>query len=1016
MKKNMLQKSVRRRWLNALVPCLLLMGIAFEAGAQQGASISGMVRDDKGIPLSGVSVRLVNDSLQVNLETGTGSNGMFTFNGIKPGDGYELRFSYMGFKSKNMGGYSIGINDRLSLAVQLEATTEEISEVVVIGYGDMARKDLTSSITTVKSEDLNQGVFSSPAQLLQGKVPGLVISTNNSNPNATPSVTLRGSSTLRAGEAAEPYYVIDGVPGASLSLVAPDDIESIDVLRDASATAIYGSKASNGVIIVTTKKGKSGQSGISYNGYVAVDKVAKHMDMMNASQYRQFILDNGFSLEPDDDRGADTDWQRAVERSGVSNNHNISIIGGSEKTNYNASINSLKNQGVIMGSDMERQIGRGFVQTKAMDDRLDLSFNFNLSQTEQNDVLAEGQGLSVYDAMYYYLPMSPVKTENGAWFEKPDRSQYVNPVSLIEENTIFSKTKLLQAHAKAGYEILPGLKYNLDLSFQNRQLNHSRYYSSKSMAAREMNGQAIRAAVEDERRVMEMNFSYDKTFADVHRLSALAGYSWEENNNNDGFQLTTSDYYDDHLLYYNPGMANNVDLNGFGGYYLSTLRMISFYSRVNYSYDSRYLLQATLRRDGSSAFGANNRWATFPSLSAAWRISEEPFIKTLNVFNDLKFRVGYGVSGNSLGFDVFTATQVYGASQNWYTDSEGNQLRTLAALRNANPDLKWERTGMLNLGLDFGFLNNRLSGTIEYYDKNTTDLIYDYAVSTTKYLYGSLTANVGEINNKGVEFSLNAVPVKTEHFSWNTGLNLSHNKNVVKRISNDEFSVDYIDLSDLGGAGQTNAFQQRLIEGAPIGQFYTWEWAGYNDEGVSVFYVRDEETGERTGETTITPMMKDRAATGSAQPKLTLGWNNNFAYKQLTVNALFQGVFGHKIMNGTQARHSNVVGNAGNRNLLASVLETERMTDINAHYLSDRYLEKGDYLRLASLSFAYNLRSLGRQIKNVRLSATVNNVFVLSNYKGNDPEVNLGGLTPGIDNRQTYPRTRTFIFGVNFNL
>jgi iron complex outermembrane receptor protein len=515
---------------------------------------------------------------------------------------------------------------------------------------------------------------------------------------------------------------------------------------------------------------------------------------------------------------------------------------------------------------------------------------------------------------------------------------------------------------------------------------------------------------------MEMNLSFDRTFGDVHKFSALAGYSWEENNNDDGFQLTTSDYYDDGLSYYNPGMANVVDILGFGNYYLSTLRMISVYGRVNYAYNNKYLFQATIRRDGSSAFGANNRWATFPSISGAWRLSEEPFIRNMNFFDDLKLRAGYGVSGNSLGFDVFTARQVYGATSSFYTDAFGNDLRTLAALRNSNPDLRWERTGMLNLGIDFAFLKNRLSGTLEYYDKNTTDLIYDYAVSTTKYLYRSLTANVGEINNNGIELTLNAVPVKTTYFSWNTGIVASHNKNVVTRITNQEFSTDYVDLADLGGAGQSNAFQQRLQEGAPIGQFYTWEWAGYNDAGISTFYVRDAQTKQRTGETTITPTNKDRTITGSAQPKLTLGWNNTVTYRNFALTGMFQGVFGHKVMNATRARHSNVVGNAGQKNLLASVIDTEKAMDINAHYLSDRYLESGNYLRLANLGLSYNIRNIGGQLKNVKLYASMNNVFVLTNYKGVDPEVDLGGLTPGIDNRQIYPRTRTILFGLNFNL
>lgn len=963
-------------------------------------TVTGIVTDEEEEPVIGANIMVKGTAVG----TVTDVDGKFHLPDVDPDA--VLVVSFIGYESEEIKAGS-------SLAVRLRQDHTLLNEIVVVGYGSMTRKDVTSSITTIRSDQLNQGVYSSPAQLLQGKVPGLTI-TQNSNPNATPSVTLRGASTLRTGAAMEPYYVIDGVPGGSLALIAPDDIESIDVLRDASATAIYGSKAANGVIIVTTKRGQAGQTNVSYSGYLAVDRVAKNWDLMTGDQYKAYVLDNGFSLDPYDDRGADTDWQKEVQRTGISQNHNVSINGGYEKTIYNASLNYMKNQGVIKGTEMERYIGRAFVETKTINDRLTLAFNLNASVTKQNDVLAEGQGISVYDAMCYYLPISPVKNEDGSWFEYGERSQYANPVSLIEENTIFSKTKFIQANARSSFVILPGLVYNLDLSLQNEQYNHNRYYSSQSMAATGMNGKATRAAVENEKTVMEMHLNYDKTFDEVHKLGAMAGYSWEESNNNDGFQASTYNFFNDALKYYNLGMANNVDLNGFGGYALSTLRMISFFGRLNYSYDSRYLFQATVRRDGSSAFGINNRWATFPSTSLAWRVSEESFIKNLNLFDDLKLRAGYGVSGNSLGFDVFTATQVYGAT-GWFTNSSGEEVRTLGATRNSNPDLKWERTGMLNIGMDFAFFNNRLSGTIEYYNKNTKDLIYDYPVSTTRYLYNYLTTNVGEINNKGIEFTVNAMPVKTADFMWNTSANLSHNKNKVVKISNDEFSVDYIDLADLDAAGQSSNRQQRIMEGYPIGQFYTWEWAGYNEEGVSIFYVRDAETGERTGETTTTPVDKDRAATGSAQPKLTFGWNNSFTYKNVTLTAFFQGVFGNKIMNATRARYSNVRGNAGNKNLLVSVMETENVSDYNSHYLSDRYLEKGDYVRLSALSLAYDIPKVSDWVKNIRLYVTLNNVFVLTDYKGIDPEVNLGGLTPGIDNRQTYPRTRTFMFGANIN-
>lgn len=878
----------------------------------------------------------------------------------------------------------------------------------------MRRKDVTSSITTVRSEDLNVGVYQSPAQLLQGKVPGLQITTS-SNPNASASVTLRGASTLREGAAMEPYYVIDGVPGMDISLIAPDDIESIDVLRDASATAIYGSKAANGVILVTTKKGKAGQTSVNYSGYVAFDQVSKNLDMMSADAYRDFVLGNGLSVDPTDDLGYDTDWQKEVQRTAVSHNHNVSISGGAGKTTYNASINYFNNQGVIKGDDLERFMGRAYVGTTALNDRLDLSFNVNASITEQNQVPDYTDGASVYDAMNYYLPYSPVRNEDGSWFEHSSRTQYYNPVALIEENTNYTKSQRIQATAKAGLEIVKDLKYNLMLSYENEQINNNQYNTSNSLLATGMNGQAQRSSVQNESKVMEMYLNYDHTFGGKHKLGLMAGYSWQEDNTNDGFQLRAYDFISDDLTYHNLGMANSIDRteDGLGDYNLSTLRMISFYARANYSFDGKYLLQATVRRDGSSAFGENNRWATFPSISAAWRLVDEEFIKNLNVFDDLKFRVGYGVSGNSLGFDAFTARRRYGVT-GWYTNSAGNEAHTIGALQNANPDLKWERTSMFNIGLDFGFFDNRLTGTIEYYDKRTKDLIYPYAVSTTEYIYNTLTANVGEISNKGIEITINAIPVKTKDFQWSTSLNLSHNKNVVEKLSNRAFSVDYIDLADLGGAGQSNCYQQRIMEGHPIGQFYTWEWAGYNDDGVSVFYVHDVETGERTGETTTAPERKDRACTGSAQPKLTMGWSNTLTYKRFALTAFFQGTFGNKIMNATKARLSNVA-DAGIRNWVNSYAEENLATDYNSHYLSDRYLEDGSYLRLSTLSLSYDFGKIGNWINDLRLSFTCNNVFTITGYSGIDPEVSLGGLTPGIDNRRTYPRTRSYMIGLNLN-
>lgn len=989
----------------ALFMALFLMNVSW-AFAQ--LTVTGHVQSTSGDPLIGVNV----------VEKGTTNGTVTDLDGnfsLRVAKGKTLVFSYIGFVAQE------NIVKDARMNITLLEDTETLDEVVVIGYGSMQRKDVTSSITSVKAEDLNVGVVTSPAQMLQGKVPGLTVA-NTSDPNGAASISLRGASSLRAGEAMEPYYVIDGVPGASLSLIAPDDIESIDVLRDASATAIYGSKAANGVIIVTTKKGnKNGHTNVSYSGYVAWDKTMNSLDMMTAEQLLDFANSNNIDLSPyyDVSNPANTNWQDEVLRTGFSHNHNVSINGGNEKTNYSASINFMDRQGVVRGTSMDRLNARSFVQTKALNNRLELAFSVNASVRNSSTGPTGGQGQSVLDAMYYYSPLVPVKNEDGSWYGNTQISQNFNPVRMINEDRYDTKEKLLQGTAQATVHIIDGLDWNLNLSYQNQQYIYSNYNSSKtelpSVASR--NGQADRSTLENTRKQMETYLNWNHTFADAHKVGVMLGYSWEQADNNDGFGLKVYNFYNDDLTYHNLGVANNISINDVISNNLSTLRMISFYGRINYSYKSKYLLQATVRRDGSSAFGINNRWGTFPSVSAAWRITEENFMKNQDVFDDLKLRIGYGVSGNSLGFDAFYSRPIYG-STGWFTYVDANgtssQYRILGATRNSNPDLKWETTGMFNIGLDFGFLNNRLTGTIEYYDKRTSDLIFDYAVSTNRYPYGWMTANVGDISNKGVEITINAIPVKTHNFTWSTTLNLSHNKNVVEKLSNDMYSVEYSDRANPDVGGYTSTQVQRIMEGSPLGQFYLYEWAGYDENGGSIFNDYDAD-GNLIG-TTDAPADEDRRPHGSAQPKLTYGWNNDFTWKNWTLTAFFQGVAGNKIFNATRCYYNNVSLVSNGKNVLAEVAEGQNAHDSRAQAPSDRYLENGSYLRLSTLTLGYNFGKLGNWINNLRIYATCNNVFTITGYKGVDPEISLGGLEPGMDWRNTtYPRTRTFMVGVNVN-
>lgn len=646
----------------ALFMALFLMNVSW-AFAQ--LTVTGHVKSTSGDPLIGVNV----------VEKGTTNGTVTDMDGnfsLRVEKGKTLVFSYIGFLSQE----NVVRGNRMNIT--LKEDTETLDEVVVIGYGSMQRKDVTSSITTVKAEDMNVGVITTPAQMLQGKVPGLTIA-NTSDPNGSASISLRGASSLRTGEAMEPYYVVDGVPGVSISLVAPEDIESIDVLRDASATAIYGSKAANGVIIITTKKGKKdGRTSVSYSGYVAWDRTLKTLDMMTADELLSYAKTNNITQLNDYynvDNPANTNWQDEVLRTGFSHNHNVSINGGNEKTNYSASLNFQDREGVVRGTNMDRLNARTFVQTKALNNRLELALSLNASIRNSSTGPTDIQGRSVLDAMYYYNPLVPVKNEDGTWYRNLNISQNYNPLSMINEDRYDTKEKLLQGTAQATLHIIDGLDWNLNLSYQNQQYIYNIYNTTQTQlpSVISKHGQADRSTTENIRKQMETYLNWNHTFADAHKVGIMLGYSWEQADNNDGFGLRVYNFYNDDLTYHNLGMANNIDINDVISNNLSTLRMISFYGRINYSYKSRYLLQATVRRDGSSAFGENNRWATFPSVSAAWRITEEQFMKNQHVFDDLKLRVGYGVSGNSLGFDAFIARPLYGAT-GWFTYVKHIQL------------------------------------------------------------------------------------------------------------------------------------------------------------------------------------------------------------------------------------------------------------------------------------------------------------------------------------------------------
>ncbi|WP_174260182.1 SusC/RagA family TonB-linked outer membrane protein [Spirosoma endbachense] len=993
------------------VSTIQTLGATLPIAAVADIRVSGRVIGENGDGLPGVNV-VIKGAVR---GTNTDAEGRYQLS--VPNGETTLVFSFVGYATQE-----VVVGSRTTVDIKLLPDNKSLNEVVVVGYGTQSRKNLTSAISTIKPEELNRGAISDVGQLLQGKVPGLNISANG-DPNSPAAVVLRGASTINSSQG--PFYVIDGVPGADISIIAPDDIASIDVLKDAAATAIYGNRAANGVIMVTTKRGKKGQAQITYSGYVGIEKVSSKLNMMNADQLRAFLTQNGQSFSPADDKGANTNWQDAVERSSaISQNHNVSISGGTDHSTYSASINYLDKQGILQGSSLNRVIARLAVEQYAFNDKVKFGLNVTNSNSNANNTPLRN---NVLLQMINHLPVSPITNPDGSYFENFQNTGYFNPAAMINHAKDNTKFNNLVGSLTTHVQLPLGFSYDLNLSYQNStslhgesydsyftQYNSANFYNNPdpplvhSLLNFGTNGSALRNTYQTTRKVLETFFTWNKEFGD-HSINAVLGYSWQGNVSGDGFQTSSTNFPVDNIGYNNFALSNPYAVSsyrvnfGADGIYQET-RLISDFARLNYNYKDRYLVQGSIRRDGSSVFGANNQWGYFPAVGAAWRINQEGFMQNQNLFNDLKLRASYGVTGNSSGFNAYTAQFISGSLGTYYYN--GVQTAAYGPTQAANPNLQWEKTATTNIGLDFTVLKGKLSGTLEWYDKNTTGMIYSYRVDPILVPVGSIIANGGSMSNKGVEFSLSATPVSTSKFSWTTGINLAHNTNKITSLTNPLFvGGDSVRTTQPEGNGQTGSTLQILKAGMPLGQFFTLQYAGKNDKGVSQYV-------SQKGDLTTTPTIgTDYKYLGSPQPKLLVGWTNTLRYGNFDFNVFFRGVFGNKIFNATRAdlfRPST----AQFTNILVDVAD-EKATDVNSFKYSSRFIEDGSYVRLDNATLGYNFKKLGQYVKTIRVYASVNNAFVITGYKGIDPEINQGGIAPGVDANNFYPKTRTILVGLN---
>lgn len=988
-----------------------MMGLPYaDAAAQSQLQVSGKVTSND-VPVPGVSIHVKGTTSGV----ATDAQGEYVI--LLNDNNAVLVFSFIGYVTEE-----VQVNGRTVLDVAMTEDITTLSEVVVVGYGTDSRRNLTSTVTTVKPDELNRGAITDVGQLLQGKVPGLNI-TASGDPNKPAAVILRGASTINSSQG--PFYVIDGILGADIATVAPDDIASIDVLKDAAATAIYGNRAANGVIMITTRRGK-GDMQVSYSAYIGTEKVSNQLDMMDAAQLTAFNSKNGQAFTPADDKGANTNWQKEIERSAAfSQNHNLSIGGGTDRGSYHASLNYQTKEGILLNSDMKRVIAHLSLEQRALKDKVKFGLNVTNSNTDNSD-LAYRNTILLQSASY--LPVSPVKNADGTYFENFVKSGYYNPVAMLNHSEMGTKTNLVTGIFTTQVQLPFGLTYDINLSYQNSSYLFGSYldkyftskynnmydnpdpgYSGHTLQTFGVNGQATRSAYQDSKKILETFVTWNKEFGD-HNIKAVVGYTWQDNVIGDGFQATTSNFPVDDTGYNNLALSNPSTYNS--GLYFSgsqayqRTRLISDFARLNYNFKDKYLLQASVRRDGSSVFGKNNRWGTFPSVGAAWRISQEAFMQNQQLFGDLKLRVSYGVTGNSSGFNAYTAQFISGSAGTYYYNGV-NLTAAYGPTQAANFDLQWEKTATANIGLDFAIFNDRVHGSVDVYDKKTTDMIYTYRVDPMVVPAGSIVANGGSLSNKGIELSLDAAMISAGDLTWNTGLGITHNKNEITKLTSPAFiGGDSVNVSFPEGGGQSGASLQLLKEGYPLGQFFTLQYAGKNEAGVSQYI-------DSNGAITTSPLRTDYHYAGNAQPKLLLGWTNNFRYKRFDLNFFIRGVFGNKIFNATRAdlfRPSTAM----TTNILVDAAN-ESPADGNAYKYSTRFIESGDYIRFDNATLGYNVKIASNYIKTLRIYTSANNLFVITKFKGVDPEVNQGGIAPGVDYNNFYPKTRTFLLGAKIS-
>ena len=960
-------------------------------------TVKGRVIDAKTKePLAGCNILVKDSKRGVNAD----ANGNFS---ITADEKATLVFSFVGYEKQE-----IAIAGKSTIEVALVSSASDLEQVVVVGYGSSTKKDITGSVKSLKSAEFNQGIINSPEQLLQGKVSGVNVTSASGEPGGVQNISVRGPGGVRTGST--PLFVVDGLAldnsssgGATnpLTFLNPQDIESIDVLKDASATAIYGSRGANGVILITTKKGKTGFSTFNYSTSYGFSKMARALDVFTADEYRQQVPAVGGVLE---DLKASTDWQKEISRTALTKNHNISLGGGAEKLTYYASFGIQNQEGILKNNQLDRYSGRINVTQKLLEDRLTIDANINVSNT-YNERPPIG---SILGTAISTNPTYPAYDANGNPYSYVNG---VNPLTTLKlEKDATSITRIL-GNISPSFKIMEGLVYKLNFGIDNS--SSSRDLQSLASAVPLQDGRLETINITNTNRLIENYLTYTKTIQD-HSFSALLGHSYQK------FTFRGRSYsinkfpISDIEPIYNPGLGQDLTLaNNKPTGYATNDELQSFFSRVNYQYKDKYLLTATLRVDGSSKFGTNNKYGVFPSFSAGWRISEEEFLKG-SALSNLKVRAGWGRTGNQEIPSKITQarfTSVVSSTTSYPLNETTDYPAGTSYTRLANPNIQWEQSTQTDLGIDFGLLNGALSGTIDVFNKVSGDILLEVIPADPVQPAGTYWTNVKDmtITNKGLEVELNYRRTSTSGITYEVGGNITFIDNVVK---NSPYSV--IPSGSASGSGLTSATINGYVNGQPIGTFFLKEFTGFDDKGISTY--RDVD-----GDGIVTD--KDRIAAGSALPTKQFNFFGRANYKGFDLSINFNGVSGNKIYDNTANANFYKLRLSKGINTTAEAIASSSESTNNSAPVSTRYLKDGAFLRLNNLTLGYNVNTkalgISKWVSALRLSVTGQNLAVFTKYDGYDPEVNtdrtINGITSyGID-YLSYPKAKSVIFGLNIS-